>query len=112
MKNKIYWRLPLKLEDNYIVDSNYRMTAMFNNEVNIRDVVKSNVIDLLNGVDTKPIIDYNLSVKDEVEILNDNKLFIIVRGYGHLSSRYGDDKACEIQDKYIEYIIEKLSKNE
>lgn len=69
------------------------------------------VCDLLNGTvatDKKPVITY-----DGPEILLNGKVFLVVRGWGHLTGSGGlalpAEEATSIQDEFAIFVMSRLS---
>lgn len=75
------------------------------------------VIKSLNSKEHKPIAELNLSlhIEDPNFILNNGKLFAIIRGWGNLTgvgaNNFPAEKALKIQDDFRDWLITKLSVN-
>jgi len=75
------------------------------------------VIKSLNSKEHKPIAELNLSLHNEDPnfILNNGKLFAIIRGWGNLTgvgaNNFPAEKAAKIQDDFRDWLIRKLSVN-
>lgn len=74
----------------------------------------------LNSIEHEPIKELKLSInpKYPIQILNNGKPFILIRGWGNLTGiggyNFSEEKATIIQDDFRDWIIYKLSnkKNE
>jgi len=76
--------------------------------------LREKVIFSLNAIDYDPLKDLNLSIgTDPNEILNNNSLFITIRGWGNLTgigaNNFSSEKAAKIQDDFRDWIIQKIS---
>lgn len=75
--------------------------------------MQDRILKSLNADSHEPIPELNLEVKDAIELWNDNKLLILIRGWGNLTGvgahNFTGEKACKIQDNFVKWIIEKLS---
>lgn len=69
----------------------------------------------LNSIEHEPVKGLKLSVnpKDPIQILNNNKPFILIRGWGNLTGiggyNFSQEKATKIQDEFRDWIIYKLN---
>jgi hypothetical protein len=70
----------------------------------------------LNSTEHEPIHELNLSINpnDPIQILNNGKPFILIRGWGNLTGvggyNFSEEKAIVIQNDFRDWIIYKLSK--
>ena len=75
--------------------------------------LQDRVIKSLNSNKHEPVDELNLSLKC-IEIKNNSKLFITIRGWGNLTGtgahNFPVEKAVKIQDDFAAWIIYKLSK--
>lgn len=106
---KEVWKAPFHSNGLYIYSSNSVMTATnFSGEKG--EEVLSNICKALNGEEIDKYENVNV---DGCE-LTINGVFIVIRGWGHLIGVGGlhlhPDEAAKVQDKFIKYIIDKISK--
>lgn len=122
---KEYYKFPLKREEYdtvYVWTVNSHMALQFPLkgihqkifELTIKQ--KTAIVNIINGTPTKIDIDFS-KIKDNAgDICIKNKVLFTIRGWGMLTGRGGfnlhTDKAIEIQEDFIDYIIDKLKTNE
>jgi hypothetical protein len=74
--------------------------------------LKKQIIFSLNALDKEPIQDLKLELKNAIEIFKDNKLFILIRGWGNLTGigahNFSGEKAEKIQDDFVNWLLYKL----
>lgn len=70
------------------------------------------IIFALNDIDLKPVNGLKLELKNGIEIYKDNKLFILIRGWGNLTGigahNFSGEKASIIQDDFVKYLLHKI----
>ncbi len=108
---KDVYRLPLRLDKStfWVYDDNYNFVFQFETE---DEKLKIEIIDVIN-------VDKNLDRDDYFEYRNtlivDSKgiEIIMIRGYGYLTGIGGlnlsDKEACNIQDTFGQFIVDRLN---
>lgn len=106
---KEIWKAPFHSDELYIFSSNNVMTAANFSEEKGEEIL-SNICKALNGEEAYKYENVNV---DGCE-LTINGVLIVIRGWGHLTGVGGlhlhPDEAAKVQDKFIKYIIDKISK--
>lgn len=76
--------------------------------------LKEEILLSLNAIDHEPIERFNLTVQNGIEIYDKDRFLILIRGWGNLTGigayNFSDEKARNIQDKFVLWLIEKLTK--
>lgn len=71
-----------------------------------------NIIFALNDVDHSPLENLKLELKTKIELYKDDKLFILIRGWGGLTGigghNFSSKKAAKIQDDFVKYFLYKV----
>ena len=71
-----------------------------------------NIIFSLKDVDHKPLENFELELKNNIELYKDDKLFITIRGWGGLTGvgghNFSSEKAVKIQDDFVKYFMYKV----
>lgn len=75
--------------------------------------LQNKVIESLNSEERTPIEGLNLKTESFGEILREDKLFILIRGWGNLTGvgahNFDEDKAAKIQDNFQEWLLYRLN---
>lgn len=113
---RMYFKLPFVLDDwcSYVWDATgHQMVLKFSPDFdgNGFDEVKKEIISVING-NPKTTKLNTFSAKGE-DIFSDGKYFMCVRGWGYLTGQgslsLSNERATEIQDSLVNYILEKLN---
>lgn len=105
---KEVYKLPLKYDGfNYAWSENNTMSLMFDSAINEYDC--NLIVDCINGVSDKKIE----GIRNQTyEFFIHEQYVFCVRGWGYLTGIGGlnlsSQKAVEIQDSFIKYILERL----
>lgn len=98
--------------DNWVYDNIRNFVFQFDG---VSEELKQQVLDSLNSDKAIPIKQLNLSFLAPIEILNNQKPFITIRGWGNLTGdgahNFPPQKAQKIQDDFRIWLLEKLTTN-
>lgn len=105
------YKPPFTTDGCFVWSANNVMSLMAAGTVENSEALLQRVCDLLNGTvatDKKPVITY-----DGPEILLNGKVFLVVRGWGHLTGSGGlalpAEEATSIQDEFARFVMSRLS---
>lgn len=111
MKALEIYKPPFTSDGCYVWSANNVMSLMVADTVDNSEALLQRVCDLLNGTvatDKKPVITYY-----GPEILLNGKVFLVVRGWGHLTGSGGlalpAEEATSIQDEFARFVMSRLS---
>lgn len=111
-----YYKLPLKVDDYcpfYVYDSVQTMALNYIREDDINNNDFSLLYEIIDAINGNNNNKYNVSDKDDI-IYIDNIPTLLIRGWGYLTGVGGYnltfDEAIEEQDKFKNYIVNRLSK--
>lgn len=66
----------------------------------------------LNDINHSPLENFNLELKNAIELYREEKLFILIRGWGNLTGigwhNFDSEKASKIQYDFVEYFLYKV----
>lgn len=86
---------------------------VFQFEYGVYKELQQEVLFSLNDLDCEPINTLKLSLHSDIEIFNENKEFICIRGWGNLTRiggyNFDAEKASKIQNDFRDWIIYKIS---
>jgi hypothetical protein len=115
---KEYIKFPLSLHHGKVFTSNNSMAFdfafrfLYPDGMIISEEQQAIIVDILNGNTIKKIQTSGLTLKNDGIIYFDDKVFIIIRGWGNLTGIGGfhlsSDEAAKIQDEFAKYIINTL----
>lgn len=70
------------------------------------------IIFSLNDIKRTPIEGLKLTLKNEIELHKDDKLFILIRGWGNLTGigghNFSGEKSSKIQDDFITWLLHRV----
>lgn len=113
---RMYFKLPFVLDDwcSYVFDATgHQMVLQFSPDFdgNGFDEDKQEIVNVINGKE-KTIKLNHFTAKGE-DIFADGKYFMCARGWGYLTGQgslsLSNERAIEIQDSLINYILERLN---
>lgn len=111
MKALEIYKPPFTSDGCYVWSANNVMSLMVADAVDNSESLLERVCELLNGTsttDNKAALSY-----DAPEILLNGKVFLVVRGWWHLTGGGGlalpAEEASAIQDEFARFVISKLS---
>ncbi|MCK9416529.1 hypothetical protein M0Q97_07730 [Candidatus Dojkabacteria bacterium] len=120
---KDYFKFPLVYDDGLVFTSDYGrafdfpLHYLYPNAVNLTEESQQKIVELLNNPTIKfePKTHLNLRFdEDNAIIYQDDKEFIIIRGWGHLTGcgalNLDGQTATKIQNEFAYYIVETLNK--
>jgi len=103
------WGKVFTKDDNLAFD--FPMRFIFPDCIKLSEESQDELVAIING--EKPNTKKHNFTYDDGNILLDDKLFIIIRGWGHLTGIGGlnlsSEEAVVIQDNFAKYIIGKLN---
>lgn len=70
------------------------------------------IIFSLNDIELNPVSNLYLELKEGIELYKDEKLFILIRGWGNLTGigahNFSGEKASKIQDDFVKWFLYKV----
>lgn len=110
MKYNEAYKFPLKYDGiSYVWEKDNGMVLQFFEKVTSNEF-RYLMVKLLNGEDIQLSVPYLTYLNGDYYI--EDKLFMIQRGWGHLTSPNGlnlsEDEAMTIQDDFADYVLSKL----
>ena len=70
------------------------------------------IIFSLNSIEREPIDGLKLILKNAIEIYKDEKLFVLIRGWGNLTGigahNFSGEKASKIQDDFVKWFLHRV----
>lgn len=72
-----------------------------------------NIIFSLNDINHNPVSNLKLELKNGIELYRNDKLFILIRGWGNLTGvgahNFSGEKASKIQDDFVKWLLWKIT---
>jgi hypothetical protein len=112
-KSALFYTRPFEMYEYGLQVYDAKNNFVFEFEKGVNKYLQQEVIFSLNALDNETIEKLKISSLNAIEILNDGKKFICIRGWGNLTGTGGynfkEEKAIKIQDDLRDWIIYKLS---
>jgi len=106
-----YYKMPLRLDDwGHMVWDSKNTHALDFNDKTTTEYMQEQIVDAINEKGGYRIS--NLYVEDGVDFYKDGEYIFCVRGWGYLTGTCNlpSEKAAKVQDEFVDFIFEKLTK--
>jgi hypothetical protein len=108
-----FYTRPFRLTEygGWVYDAKSNFVFQFEKPFTRDKEAMQNIIFRLNALDkeTEKIPDYNLTLKNPIEIYSNESPFIMIRGWGGLTGigghNFDSEKASKIQDDFAQYLL-------